>query len=189
MVEKISYNVIKSFPSFEIRSYPPLLVASINVVDEDISFRKLFNYISGKNQSRKKIAMTSPVLTSEKIPMTSPVLSKGNKMMFALPKLYTEKTVPQPLDSDISIDIIPKRIVAVLRFRGISTKKLIDKQKIILMDSILKEQYIPHGEVFLMRYNSPFMPGFFRRNEIAIEIIKSVAIHDSLSVDPIDMNK
>ena len=26
------------------------------------------------------------------------------------------------------------------------------------------------GEPFLMRYNSPFTPGFLRRNEVAIEI-------------------
>ena len=39
--------------------------------------------------------------------------------------------------------------------------------------AILKTHKIQiKGEPVLMRYNSPFTPGFLRRNEVAVEIIK-----------------
>ena len=172
MVEHISYEVLKTFPSFEIRHYPLLIVASVNIVDENTSFRKLFNYISGDNRTREKIAMTAPVMTSEKIPMTSPVISNKKNMMFVLPSYYTENTVPQPTDPDIIIEIIASRTVAILRFRGNTKKDSINKQKSLLLGLLKKEHYKSSGESFLMRYNSPFMPGFFRRNEIGITVIE-----------------
>jgi len=172
MVEHISFDVVKTFPFFEIRQYPSIIVASVQIVDETSSFRKLFNYISGYNQNKEKIAMTAPVMTSEKIPMTSPVITDENKMMFVLPTYYTENTVPQPTDPDIKIEIIASRTVAVLRFRGNTNKESIHKQKTRLKELLQKEQYKIKGNAFLMRYNSPFMPGFFRRNEIAIMIVE-----------------
>jgi hypothetical protein len=37
---------------------------------------------------------------------------------------------------------------------------------------VLKENGIStRGSPFLMRYNSPFAPGFLRRNEVGVEVV------------------
>ncbi len=79
--EEAKYSVFVKQDDLEVRDYEPSIVAEVIVNDdfEDASgaaFRKLFNYISGDNTKRSKIAMTSPVSQKaepEKIAMTSPV--------------------------------------------------------------------------------------------------------------------
>jgi hypothetical protein len=65
----------------EIRDYAPHILAE-TIVEGDLeeagnnAFNRLFSYISGKNQSRIKVAMTAPVSQQskgERIKMTAPV--------------------------------------------------------------------------------------------------------------------
>lgn len=170
MVNHISYMLVKKIDTIEFRKYPELVVASTKNNDENTAFGILFDYISGKNHSRKKIAMTSPVISSKKIPMTSPVFSKNECMAFSLPEKYSKETAPVPTHSEVSIDVIPKRILAVLRFSGKTNKKRIKKYTLKLQNRLDTENIKTTGDVFLLRYNSPFTPGFLRRNEVAIEL-------------------
>jgi hypothetical protein len=79
--EEAAYTVEKTDGDFQVRQYAPQVVAE-TVVDgtqEDAgnkAFRPLFNYISGANRSKGKIAMTAPVgqqVEGQKIAMTAPV--------------------------------------------------------------------------------------------------------------------
>ena len=104
-VEEAEYSVSTKQNEFEIRLYEPSIVAEV-IVDGDFenaskaAFRKLFNYISGDNTRRDKIAMTAPVSQkkeSEKIEMTSPVgqraSGQGWAVSFMMPASYNmEKT-------------------------------------------------------------------------------------------------
>ena len=171
MVEQITYKVLKKVGNFEIREYPEIVVATTRYEGENSAFNLLFQYISGNNKSRKKIAMTSPVISSsEKIPMTSPVISENEFMAFSLPKKYSKENTPIPINSQVSLKVIPERIIAVLRFSGKTSKKRIKKYSNELQNLLIIEEFSSIGEVFLMRYNSPFTPGFLRRNEVAIEL-------------------
>src|SRR5512139_4226019 len=65
------YTVLKKDDIFELREYPPQILAEIIVEGglEDAgnkAFRPLFRYISGDNRSRGKIAMTAPVSQEQK---------------------------------------------------------------------------------------------------------------------------
>jgi len=171
MVEKAAYNVINKIDNVEIRNYPKLILASVKGFDDNNAFSLLFNYISGDNTSQKKISMTAPVITSEKISMTAPVISKDNYMAFVMPSSYNESTIPKPKNQKVKIEIQPKKKVAVLRFSGYTSNKKIDKQILQLLSILKNHQLKTKGDPFLMRYNSPFAPGFIRRNEVAIELI------------------
>ena len=171
MVEKAPYQLIKKIDDLEIRKYPSLILAVAPNTEQDSGFNLLFNYIQGANQTQKKISMTAPVITSEKIPMTAPVISDQHYMAFVLPSSYTQKTVPTPTNAQIEIRIQPERTIAVKRFSGRATKKDIEQQLEILYSTLQKNDVQTRGESFLMRYNSPFAPGFIRRNEVAVEII------------------
>jgi effector-binding domain-containing protein len=114
--------------------------------------------------------MTAPVITPERIDMTAPVISGGGSMSFIIPSKYTMESVPEPNDDRVRIHELPERRVAVMRFRGWARERSVERQKTTLI-SVLQENGVETiGEPFLMRYNSPWTPGFMRRNEIGIEI-------------------
>ena len=169
MVEQAPYDLIEKIEDIEIRKYPELLIAKVKS-EGDISFNFLFNYISGDNKSQNKIPMTAPVISSEKIKMTAPVISKKDYMAFVMPKNYNIETIPKPINEKVKIEMRPKKTVAVLRFSSrVNNKKTNENIKRLL--TILENNDLKtKGEPFLMSYNSPFTPGFLRRNEVAIEI-------------------
>lgn len=171
MVETPSYEVIGEMDGVEIRLYPSLIMATVIGEGGDAPFGRLFRYISGDNSGRSKISMTAPVLTPERIEMTAPVISEGYSMSFIVPSKYTMETVPTPNDDGIMIQEVPERKLAVIRFRGWARKGAVEKHKARLI-SVLQENGVETvGEPFLMRYNSPWTPGFMRRNELGIEIV------------------
>lgn len=170
MTEEISYKLIKKIGDIEIRRYPEVILAVVEGFIDDSGFSLLFQYISGENKTQRRIAMTAPVITSEKITMTTPVISQNEYMAFALPVSYTKETVPIPTNPAVKIQIQPKKEMAVLRFSGRTSEARTEKfiQKLY---TSLEAQGIPwKGEPVLMRYNSPFTPGFLRRNEVGVEI-------------------
>ena len=86
--EEAKYAVLEKEGHFELRQYEPCIAAETLVegdFDEvgNAGFRRLFRYISGDNQAKMPISMTSPVAQekrSEKISMTAPVTQqKGSK--------------------------------------------------------------------------------------------------------------
>jgi hypothetical protein len=171
MVETPSYEVTKQINGVEIRLYSSLLLATVSKEDTEEPFSILFEYISGNNLSKSKISMTAPVITSEQIKMTIPVISKTESMSFVMPSKYTMESLPVPNDNRVRVHKIPERKIAVIRFGGWARDKSVEQQKAKLI-SVLEQNDLEFvGDPFLMRYNSPWTPGFLRRNEIAIELI------------------
>ena len=80
-IEEVNYTVLEREGDFELRQYEPQIVAE-TLVEGDFQdvgnegFRRLYDYISGKNRKQQTIPMTASVsqeASSEKIPMTAPV--------------------------------------------------------------------------------------------------------------------
>jgi effector-binding domain-containing protein len=180
--EEAPYAVIKTDDIFELREYPPQVIAEI-IVEGDLegagnkAFRPLFRYISGDNKSRGKIAMTAPVSQEqkgEKISMTAPVsqLSVQGKwaVSFTMPASYTMETLPTPDDSNIKLRQVTPRRVAAVRYSGFwsEEKYLLHKEK--LEKWIKDNRYTVTGEPVWARYNPPFTLWFMRRNEILIPV-------------------
>jgi hypothetical protein len=172
MAQEIPYNVIKKIEDVEIRQYPEVIFAVVEDNNNDSGFGLLFQYISGENKTRRKIAMTAPVITSEKITMTAPVITGKNYMAFALPSLYTKETVPIPTNPAVKIEIRQEKTMASLQFGGRTNETRVQKNIQKLLTTLKNHSMQIKGEPVLMRYNSPFTPGFLRRNEVAVEIIE-----------------
>ena len=180
--EEALYSVSVQQDKFEIRDYEPSIVAEVVVNDsfEDASgaaFRKLFNYISGDNTGRSKIAMTSPVTQkqeSEKIAMTSPVgqrkSDQGWVISFMMPDSYTMDTIPLPDDPSVVLREIPAYRAAAIRYSGRWSEKAYRKQLSLLLQWIEEKNLEITGEPIWARYNAPFTPWFMRRNEILIPV-------------------
>ena len=119
--ESAEYKVVESDGKFEVREYPDLmLVATTTKLDaqgRDGSFMKLFRYISGANESDKKISMTTPVF------MENDKEESAVQMGFLMPKDIAVGGVPAPTGEGVDVR---KRVggrFAVLRFSGQLTTK------------------------------------------------------------------
>jgi len=168
--DTIPYAVTGKAGEIEFRHYPELVLATVDTADDNAGFNLLFAYISGSNRPREKIPMTAPVISSQKIPMTAPVVSDAGSMSFVLPAGTRREETPDPLDSRVRIVTIPEREIAVVRFSGYAPPEDVDAATSRLQAGLEKEGIGTAGQPFLMRYDSPWTPGFLRRNEVAIEI-------------------
>jgi effector-binding domain-containing protein len=168
MVETVKYEVNRKIGRVEIRRYPKIVVAKVENSEVD-GFDLLYKFITGNNRQKTKVKMTTPVV-SQQIAMTSPVLSDTGSIAFVMPAEYTIETTPEPADSHVRITEVPSKFVAALRFSGGWSEDLFEKKKEELISELSRAGIKTRGKVFTMLYNPPFIPGFLRRNEIAIEI-------------------
>ena len=168
--ETIPYSIKETTGEIEFRQYPSLVLATTDNSQNDAGFNLLFAYISGSNKARDIIPMTAPVITSQKIPMTSPIVSDATSMSFVMPAGKTREATPDPLDSRVRIVTLPEREVAVIRFTGYASPQEVDAVTLRLQDGLNKAGIDYEGQPFLMRYDTPWMPGFLRRNEVGIKI-------------------
>jgi effector-binding domain-containing protein len=102
--------------------------------------------------------------------MTAPVVSDAGSMSFVMPAGTTQEDTPDPLDSRVRIVTIPERDIAVIRFSGYAPPEDVDAAASRLQEGLKNAGIRTAGQPFLMRYDSPWTPGFLRRNEVAIEI-------------------
>ena len=181
-LEEAKYTVIMKEGNYELRQYEPHIVAE-TMVDEDYDkagnegFRRLFKYISGENQKKQSIAMTTPVSQeagSEKIAMTAPVSQERTggqwRIAFVMPSEYTLDTLPQPVDPKVLLKQVPARRMAAITYSGSWSKARYEEHKALLEAFIQKQKLSPLGEPVLARYNSPFTLWFLRRNEVLIPV-------------------
>jgi hypothetical protein len=171
MTQTAPYDGTGQVGDIELRTYPVLMLATVSGTSEDAMFMTLFRYIGGNNRASAKIPMTAPVITGTRIPMTSPVISGSGSMSFVMPQHYTKTTVPEPLDPAITIREVPARTLAVLRFSGTAGEEAVKERTRHLLSVLEKEKIATTSAPFLMRYNSPWTPGFLRRNEVGVEIV------------------
>jgi hypothetical protein len=165
--EQHAYKVIKKFDKFEIRKYEAALFSSVRLNKKGYKesssegFGILAGYIFGANDSNEKIAMTSPVIME---------LGDTSKMMFMVPKKYSEKDLPHPENSKIVFEKQEEKIMAAIRFDGWADDEKIEKYKSILKDELVKEKLNFSSKFTFLGYNPPYEV-MNRRNEIVVELL------------------
>ena len=181
-LEEPSYSVLETEGNFELRNYSSYIVAETNVEGDfeavgSEGFRRLADYIGGKNQKKESISMTAPVSqkpASEKIAMTAPVSQAREngrwRIALMIPSDYTMQTLPTPDDDRIVLREEKEKTVAVIRYSGTWGKKRYENHETKLMDWISTKGWIMAGAPVWARYNPPFIPWFIRRNEILIPV-------------------
>ena len=172
----IAYQILKTYDDFEVRLYTTetILDANIKVPFIDAGrkgFRKLLRYIRGANRTNQQIAMCKPVLT---VPAPASTYVNGThpySLQFFLPAPWTVDTAPLPNDSRLTIQSVPARKIAALRYAGFWSWDNFSHYSEKLQNSLKRANLDTVGTPSLARYNSPNWPlWFMRRNEIWIEI-------------------
>lgn len=166
--EEPAYQLIEKSGAFELRDYGSITIAE-TLVKEDFdaagntAFRTLFGYISGKNRTGQKIAMTAPVLQQAEG-------DGGFRVGFIAPLPYSLQTAPVPADARVQIREMPPQRMAVLRYSGRWTQKNFREHEARLLAWISQRKLDIAGPVVYARYNAPFVPWPMRRNEVMVPV-------------------
>ena len=160
--EEANYEVVSKNEIYEIRKYSDRLAVETMTSGIDSNFRKLFNYISGRNDTQEKIAMTTPVTQVEK---------NGNMtMQFYLPSKFNSDNVPNPSREDVRIVNIEGGYYAVLRYSGRASDGNFIKHKEILEKELKKNNILIISPPIRATYDSPFTLPMNRRNEAMYKV-------------------
>ena len=161
-VEEVNYEIIKTNEVYEIRKYTNLLVIETIISSENNGFRKLFNYISGENETKEEIKMTAPVTQLKK---------NGNMIMqFYLPSKFNTENIPNPSNSNVKISNMEAGYYAVIRYSGRNSENNFMKHKNILQTELKKNNISILSSAIKASYNSPFTLPFLRRNEAMYKV-------------------
>ena len=160
--EEAKYEVIKINKIYEIRKYSDRLAIEAVISNQGSSFRKLFNYISGNNENKEEISMTTPVTQIEK---------KGSMtMQFYLPSKFNKDNIPSPSNSDVKILNIKGGYYAVIKYSGRASDKNFIKHKNILKNELKKNDILILSSPIKATYDKPFTLPMLRRNEAMFKI-------------------
>ena len=160
--EEAKYEVIDKNEVYEIRKYSDRLAVETSKAGIDSNFRKLFNYISGRNDTEEKISMTTPVTQVEK---------NGNMtMQFYLPSKFNPDNVPKPSREDVRIINIEGGYYAVVRYSGRASDSNFIKHKEILEKELKNNNISIISPPIRATYDSPFTLPMNRRNEAMFKV-------------------
>jgi len=186
--EEASYKVLVQEDDIQIREYEPYVIAETLVKNKDydeagnIGFRRLFAYITGKNQGDRKISMTAPVIAQRQnapagieIEMTAPVVAErtdsGWMYAFVLPAEFSDlESVPLPADPLVNLKLIPGKKMAAITYTGSTAENKMNLKTRELTEWIHDRQLTKESDPVSARYDPPWTLPFFRRNEVLIEI-------------------
>ena len=122
---------------------------------------RLFRFITGKNEAKQKIAMTTPVFMSGS--------GSNATMAFVLPAKLPAGEVPKPTDGAVTVRELPAGRFAVLRFRGGRNPKNEAESLQQLMDWMKAEGLSVLSPPVFAYFDPPWTPGFLRRNEVMLQ--------------------
>ncbi len=186
--EEARYKVLVQEGAIQIREYEPYVIAETLVNNKDydeagsLGFRRLFAYISGKNQGDREISMTAPVIAQRQnapvgveIEMTAPVVAErtasGWVYAFVLPAGFPDlESAPLPADPLVKLKLIPGKKMAAITYAGSTGEKKMNLKTRELTKWIQGRQLTKVSDPVSARYDPPWTLPFFRRNEVLIEV-------------------
>ena len=184
--ESAPYKVVKKEGNYEIRDYPDLVLAAtdsqVSSKGRDGSFMRLFRYISGDNEEKQKISMTTPVFMEGGV-------DRSNALMgFVMPKSVATAGAPTPTGAGVILHTRKGGRFAVIRFSGRMNDKLAEKNEQTLRNWMKLQGLIGIAEADTAGYDPPFTPGPLRRNEILIRI-ESPSTDSSTASEGVALNE
>jgi hypothetical protein len=169
VTEQQPYEVVKGYDGFELRRYPSHLLAVTEVTGSfegagNRAFPLLAGYIGGRNRSRGKVAMTSPV-----------VQEGGGQdgryvVGFVMPSEYSEESLPEPADPRVRTRAVPTQLAAAVRYSGRWSRGSYERHLTRLVEAVKAGGLRVAGPARWARYDPPWTPWFMRRNEVVVPV-------------------
>jgi hypothetical protein len=125
---------------------------------------RLFRYISGANEAKQKVAMTTPVFMQPEKDQTD------GRMAFVLPKKVAAEGAPEPSGDQVALQKRAGGRFAVIRFSGRMNKDKYAQAEKRLREWMAKRELSAASEPETAGYDPPWTPGPLRRNEVLIRL-------------------
>ena len=172
MTEQQPYDVLESYPTFELRRYPEHLVAEIEVrapfeVAGNLAFPRLARYIGGHNRGSRKVAMTAPVVQERP---DEGAAGRRFVVGFVMPAGLSAEELPDPSDPAVRTRVVPAQSAAALRFSGRWSRTSYERHERTLLADVAKAGLRVVGPPRYARYDPPWTPWFLRRNEVVVPV-------------------
>jgi DNA gyrase inhibitor GyrI len=163
--ESAPYKVARSDGKFQVRDYPALTVVETPMTagsrdGSDGSFGRLFRFITGGNEAKQKIAMTTPVFMSGGETNTT--------MAFVLPAKMKTGEVPKPSEGAVTVHELAAGRFAVLRYSGGRSAKQEAESLARLQAWMAAERLSVMSPPVYGYFDPPWTPAFLRRNEVML---------------------
>jgi len=163
--ESATYTVVRSDGRFQVRDYPALTVVETpmgagNRDGSDGSFMRLFRFITGGNEGKQKIAMTTPVFMSGSETNTT--------MAFVMPAKMKAGEVPRPSDGAVRVSELAAGRFVVLRFSGARNANQEAESLARLKAWMEAERFGVLSSPVYGYFDPPWTPAFLRRNEVML---------------------
>jgi hypothetical protein len=174
MTERQPYEVLETFPDFELRRYPDHLVAETEVrgpfeLAGNLAFPRLARYIGGHNRSARSLAMTAPVVQEQA------ARSRRFVVGFVMPADVSATDLPDPTDPSVRTRRVPAETAAAARFSGRWSRGSYDKHASRLRAALAEAGLVESGPARYARFDPPWTPWLLRRNEVVIPVAGQVA--------------
>lgn len=162
--ESAPYKVVRSEGNFELRDYPEMTVAETDTnrpgKDANGSFMRLFGFISGRNEAKQEISMTTPVFMSGS--------DSERTMAFVMPAKMKTDQVPKPVDSSVTVRSLAPARFAVLRYSGGRTRTKETEALGRLKTWMASQKLAVLSPPVFGYFDPPWTPSFLRRNEVML---------------------
>jgi hypothetical protein len=169
MTEQQVYTVIDRRPGYELRRYAAHVVAEVVMAGSferagNAAFGPLVSYISGRNRTGAKVAMTAPVV-QEATP--DPRL---HRVRFVMPAGSTAQTLPAPATDGVQLHEVPESMCAAVTYAGRWTQASYERHVQELLDALARDGVAVAGPPRYARFDPPWKPWMLRRNEVVIPV-------------------
>jgi hypothetical protein len=164
--ERARYTQAERDGAFSIRRYPTMIVAETMQAGSrsralNSGFGILADYIFAESRDGEAIAMTAPVLAEQ--------TGTAWRVRFVMPAKLARDALPQP-GPGVTLSELRARTVAAVRFGGRATDELMAGKEAELRHWIAARGLNASGTAEHAYYNSPFVPGPMRRNEVLLAV-------------------
>jgi len=162
--ESAPYQLVRADGKLQVRDYPALTVVETAMTGsrngDDGSFMRLFRFITGGNEAKQKIAMTTPVFMSGG--------ETNATMAFVLPAKMRAGKVPKPSDGSVTVRELLAGRFAVLRYSGGRNAKKEAESLAHLKRWMATEGMSVLSPPVYGYFDPPWTPAFLRRNEVML---------------------
>jgi len=169
MTQQQVYDVVSTHPGFELRLYSSHVVAEVEMTGSferagNAGFGPLVAYISGRNRSGAKVAMTAPVVQEATNDARKHLVS------FVMPSGSRIGELPVPANDQVRVHEVPEQLAAVSSFSGRWTESSYLKHVDTLRHDVEAEGFSVVGRPRYARFDPPWKPWLLRRNEVVLPV-------------------